>query len=135
MQTIEVRVPDIGDFKDIPIIELLVMPGDVIQPGDSLLTLESDKATLDVPAPLGGRVASVEVAPGNKVSHGSLILRLISAEMSEVPAADVLTVPDVTEMAPAPTAAISREVPVGRLAKASVQFALNCIKLTTNLPV
>jgi pyruvate dehydrogenase E2 component (dihydrolipoamide acetyltransferase) len=108
MQTIEVRVPDIGDFKDIPIIELLVEPGDVIQPGDPLLTLESDKATLDVPAPLGGRVASVAVAPGNKVSHGSLILRLIGAELSEVQAADVLTVPDVTEMTSAPTAAISQ---------------------------
>lgn len=106
MQTIEVRVPDIGDFKDIPIIELLVKPGDVIQPGDPLLTLESDKATLDVPAPLGGRVASVAVAPGNKVSHGNLILRLISAELSEVQAADVLTVPDVAEMTRAPTAAI-----------------------------
>jgi pyruvate/2-oxoglutarate dehydrogenase complex dihydrolipoamide acyltransferase (E2) component len=74
MQNIEVRVPDIGDFKDIPIIELLVKPGDVIQPGDPLLTLESDKATLDVPAPLGGRVADAIGAKAASARAGKLKL-------------------------------------------------------------
>ena len=52
----EVRVPDIGDFKDVPVIEVLVKPGDTVKPEDALVTLESDKATMDVPAPLGGVV-------------------------------------------------------------------------------
>ena len=52
----EVRVPDIGDFKDVPVIEVLVKPGDTVKAEDALVTLESDKATMDVPAPLGGVV-------------------------------------------------------------------------------
>ena len=50
------RVPDIGDFKDVPVIEVMVKPGDTVKAEDSLVTLESDKATMDVPAPLGGTV-------------------------------------------------------------------------------
>ncbi|MFI4953544.1 MAG: biotin/lipoyl-containing protein, partial [Burkholderiales bacterium] len=56
MSTIEVKVPNIGDFKDVPVIEILVKPGDTVKAEDSLLTLESDKATMDVPAPAGGVV-------------------------------------------------------------------------------
>ncbi len=76
---LEVRVPDIGDFKDIPVIEVLVKPGDVIKPEDSLVTLESDKATMDVPAPVAGTVLEIKVKPGDKVSQGSLILMLDAA--------------------------------------------------------
>jgi pyruvate/2-oxoglutarate dehydrogenase complex dihydrolipoamide acyltransferase (E2) component len=54
MPVIKVNVPDVGDFKDIPVIEVLVKPGDQVQEEDSLLTLESDKATMDVPSPLNG---------------------------------------------------------------------------------
>ena len=57
----EVRVPDIGDFKDVPVIEIMVKPGDVVKPEDALVTLESDKATMDVPAPLGGKVQNITV--------------------------------------------------------------------------
>ncbi len=67
----EVRVPDIGDFKDVPVIEIMVKPGDTVKAEDPLVTLESDKATMDVPAPLGGTVQEVKVKVGDKVSEGT----------------------------------------------------------------
>jgi len=76
MSAIEVKVPDIGDFKDIPIIEVFVKAGDVVAAEDSLISLESDKATMDVPAPAAGTVKEVHVKLGDKVSEGSLILVL-----------------------------------------------------------
>lgn len=72
----EIRVPDIGDFKDVPVIELLVKPGDTVKAEDSLITLESEKATLDVPAPAPGVIAELKVKLGDKVSEGSLIALL-----------------------------------------------------------
>jgi pyruvate dehydrogenase E2 component (dihydrolipoamide acetyltransferase) len=72
----EVRVPDIGDFKDVPVIEILVAPGDRVETDTSLMTLESDKASMDVPAPFAGVVQSIEVKIGDKVSQGDLILLL-----------------------------------------------------------
>jgi pyruvate dehydrogenase E2 component (dihydrolipoamide acetyltransferase) len=72
----EVRVPDIGDFKEVPVIEVMVKPGDTVKPEDPLITLESDKATMDVPAPLGGVVQEVKVRVGDKVSEGSIVLML-----------------------------------------------------------
>jgi dihydrolipoamide dehydrogenase len=75
-QTIEIRVPDIGSFKDVPVIEVLVKPGDSVKQEDSLITLESDKATLEVPAPATGVVKEIKVKVGDKVSEGSLILTL-----------------------------------------------------------
>jgi pyruvate dehydrogenase E2 component (dihydrolipoamide acetyltransferase) len=76
MSTIEVKVPDIGDFTDVPVIEVLVKPGDTVKAEDSLVTLESDKATMDVPAPAAGTVKSMGVKVGDKVSEGHLILTL-----------------------------------------------------------
>jgi pyruvate dehydrogenase E2 component (dihydrolipoamide acetyltransferase) len=78
----EVRVPDIGDFKDVPIIEIMVKPGDAIKPEDPLVTLESDKATMDVPAPLGGTVQELNVKVGDKVSEGTVILTLVTESAS-----------------------------------------------------
>ena len=72
----EVLVPDIGDFADVPVIEVLVSPGDTVAPEDPLVTLESDKATMDVPAPFGGTVAEIRVSVGDTVSEGSPILAL-----------------------------------------------------------
>ncbi|HST82037.1 MAG TPA: dihydrolipoyllysine-residue acetyltransferase [Kineosporiaceae bacterium] len=72
----EVRVPDIGDFTDVPIIEVHVKPGDRVNEDDPLLTLESDKATMDVPSPLAGVVREVPVKVGDQVSQGSLILQV-----------------------------------------------------------
>nr|WP_294512905.1 dihydrolipoyllysine-residue acetyltransferase [uncultured Rhodopila sp.] len=83
--TIEVKIPDIGDFSDVPIVEIMVKPGDAVKPEDVLLTLESDKATLDVPSPAAGTVASVSVAVGDKVSEGSVILLLDAASAAPAP--------------------------------------------------
>jgi dihydrolipoamide dehydrogenase len=90
---IEVKVPDIGDFKDLPIIDILVKPGDTVAPEDPLVSLESDKATMDVPSPVAGVVREVVVKLGDKVSEGSLILLL------EETAAATAT---ATSLAPAP---------------------------------
>ena len=76
MSTIDVKIPDIGDFKDVPIIEILVGPGDTVSPEDPLITLESDKATMEVPAPQAGKVVEVLVSIGDKVSEGMAILKL-----------------------------------------------------------
>ena len=78
--TIEVRVPDIGDFKDVPVIEVLVKAGDTVKAEDALITLESDKATMDVPSPAAGTVAELKVKAGDKLSEGSLILTLTTAD-------------------------------------------------------
>jgi pyruvate dehydrogenase E2 component (dihydrolipoamide acetyltransferase) len=79
MSVIEVKVPDIGDFKNIPVIEVLVKPGDSVNREAPLVTLESDKATMEVPAPAAGRVKEIRVKVGDKVSEGSLVLLLESA--------------------------------------------------------
>jgi dihydrolipoamide dehydrogenase len=111
MSTIEVVVPDIGDFKDVPVIEVFVKPGDVVKAEDSLVTLESDKATMDVPAPAAGVVKDLKVKVGDKVSEGSAILTLETASAGAVagkpasaPQAAAPT-PATPKAAPAPTAA------------------------------
>jgi pyruvate dehydrogenase E2 component (dihydrolipoamide acetyltransferase) len=76
---IDVKVPDIGDFKDVPVIEVLVKLGDVVKVDQSLITLESDKATMDVPSPVAGAVAEIVAKVGDKVSMGTLIARVDSA--------------------------------------------------------
>ena len=76
----DVLVPDIGDFKDIPVIEVLVKPGDTVSPEESLITLESDKATMEVPAPFGGTVKEMKVKVGDKISEGAVILSIESSD-------------------------------------------------------
>ncbi len=76
MSMIEVKVPDIGDFTDIPVIEIFVKPGDAVKAEDSLVTLESDKATMDVPSPVAGTVKELKVKLGDKVAEGTLIVVL-----------------------------------------------------------
>jgi dihydrolipoyl dehydrogenase len=78
--TIEVRVPDIGDFTDVPVIELLVAAGDTIAAEDPLVTLESDKATMDVPSPVAGTIGQLRVKVGDRVSEGSVLLTLEPAQ-------------------------------------------------------
>jgi dihydrolipoyl dehydrogenase len=80
----EVRVPDIGDFSGVPVIEVHVAPGDKVNAEDPLLTLESDKATLDVPAPTGGTVTAVKIAVGDTVSEGTPIVDLQTGEPAPV---------------------------------------------------
>jgi dihydrolipoyl dehydrogenase len=109
MAAIEVKVPDIGDFQDVPIIEVLVKPGDTIEPEDPLIALESDKATMEVPAPQAGTVVEIKVAIGDKVSEGTLILTMEPAEgASASPATGAATEPaaaPTAPSAPAPAAA------------------------------
>ena len=76
---VEVRVPDIGDFDHVDVIDILVKPGDVIKPEDPLITLESEKATMDIPAPAGGTVLAINVAVGDQIGEGALILTLLPA--------------------------------------------------------
>ncbi|RCW78463.1 dihydrolipoyllysine-residue acetyltransferase [Paracoccus lutimaris] len=83
---VEVNVPDIGDFKDVPVITVLVKVGDTIAAEDPLIELESDKATMEVPSPVAGRIASIVVKEGDRVSEGSVILT-VEAEGSDAAAA------------------------------------------------
>ena len=76
----EVKVPDIGDFKDVPIIDIHVKVGDAINAEDPLITLESDKATMDVPAPSAGTIRQVLVKVGDRVSEGTPIVLLAANE-------------------------------------------------------
>jgi len=87
MATIEVQVPDIGDFKDVPVIEVLVKPGDTVGIEDPLVTLESDKATMDVPSPAAGKVVEVHVKVGDRVSQGARVIVLEAAAAAGKPAA------------------------------------------------
>jgi len=102
MSAIEIRVPDIGDFKDVPVIEVFVKPGDVVAAEDPLLTLESDKATMDVPAPGAGTVREVKVKVGDKVSEGTLILMLDAAQEAAAAPSPAAPAPG-----PAPSSAAS----------------------------
>ncbi|HUJ86627.1 MAG TPA: dihydrolipoyl dehydrogenase [Burkholderiales bacterium] len=83
----EVKVPDIGDFKDVEVIEVLVKPGDTVAKEQSLITLESDKATMEIPSPEAGVVKELKVKVGDKVSQGAQILALESAAAAPAPAA------------------------------------------------
>jgi dihydrolipoamide dehydrogenase len=109
MSTIDVKVPDIGDFKDIPVIEIFVKPGDTVAAEDSLVTLESDKATMDVPSPVAGKVREVHVKLGDKVSEGTLIVVLENATAALAPAA---AAPPAAAARPATGAGPAPVVPV-----------------------
>ncbi|MBP6514659.1 MAG: 2-oxo acid dehydrogenase subunit E2, partial [Steroidobacteraceae bacterium] len=85
---IEVTVPDIGDFKDVEVIDVLVRPGDAVEREQALLTLETEKATMDVPSPAAGRVLELRVAKGDHVSRGTLVL-VLEAEAGAAAAAPV----------------------------------------------
>jgi dihydrolipoamide dehydrogenase len=104
---VEVKVPDIGDFKDVPVIDVMVKVGDVLEQEDSLITLESDKATMEVPTPHAGVVKAMKVKVGDKVSQGSVILLLETAEAATAvaaPAAAPAKAAPAAPAAPAPAA-------------------------------
>jgi dihydrolipoamide dehydrogenase len=81
----EIRVPDIGDFADVPVIEVHVSPGDVVAVEDPLVTLESDKATMDVPSPVAGTIGEVRIAVGDRVSQGDVVATLEGQEQAGTP--------------------------------------------------
>src|SRR5690606_27104723 len=120
----EVRVPDLGDFDAVDVIEVHVAPGDRIEKDDPLVTLETDKATMDVPSPSGGTVVSVAVEAGSKVSTGDVIVTLEAADSEAAPSedggADVETAasdaaPEARETRP--SSADSGRTPVGGVAE------------------
>ena len=107
----DVFVPDIGDFKNIPVIEVLVKPGDTVKAEDSLITLESDKATMEVPAPFAGVVKELKIKPGDKVSEGAAILSLEVSEGVAAPATAAPAAPQKSATAPAPAAVAQAPAP------------------------
>ena len=123
---VEVRLPDIGDFKDVPVIEILVSAGDQVSVDQSLITLESDKATMEIPSPHAGKVMSVAVSVGDTLSQGDLVLTLApqiqpaeirsgvpeaaTEETGPAPAQEAPTKPDTA--GPVPGEAARRQAPV-----------------------
>jgi dihydrolipoamide dehydrogenase len=111
MSMVEVKVPDIGDFKEVEVIEVMVKPGDTIKVDQSLITVESDKASMEIPASHAGRVKEVKVKIGDKVAEGSLLLILeadvASAAAPSVPAAAAPSAPSAPASVAAPAAAPS----------------------------
>ena len=99
MALIEVKVPDIGDFKDVEIIEVLVKPGETITKEQSLITVESDKASMEIPSSHAGTVKELRVKLGDKVSEGAIVLTLEAGEGAAAPP------PAAKAAAPSPVAA------------------------------
>jgi pyruvate dehydrogenase E2 component (dihydrolipoamide acetyltransferase) len=118
----EVRVPDIGDFSDVPIIEIMVSPGDTVAAEDPLVTLESDKATMDVPSPQEGVVQELKVSVGDTVSEGSVLLTLQPGGADEEQAKESVVQPAAEEAAAAeqpPAAAAPEAAPAAAPAPAA----------------
>ena len=105
MALIEITVPDIGDFKDVAVIEVLVKPGDTIKAEQSLVTVESDKASMEIPSSAAGVVKELKVAVGDKVNQGSVLLLLESAGAAAPAPAPAAPAPAPVAAAPAPQAA------------------------------
>ena len=115
-QLIDIKVPDIGDFTDVPVIEVFVKPGDVIKIDDALVTLESDKATMDVPASAAGTVKEVLVKLGDRISEGTVVVRVEASDAAATSAtasapAPVDAAPASTSAAPAAGGLIDVKVP------------------------
>jgi dihydrolipoamide dehydrogenase len=104
-QLTEIKVPDIGDFKDVAVIEVLVQPGDTVEEETSLITLETDKASIEVPSPQAGVVKELKVKVGDKISEGSVILML------EPTAAEAAAPAETAELASNPAGVIKQEEP------------------------
>jgi dihydrolipoamide dehydrogenase len=120
MALVDVKVPDIGDFKDVAVIELLVKPGDRVAVDQSLITVESDKASMEIPSSHAGVVRELKVALGDKVSEGSVILTLEAADAATASGPAAGSAPaSVESAAPAPVAAASVAPPVAPAAASS----------------
>src|ERR1700722_3375373 len=104
MSLVEVKVPDIGDFKDVPVIEVQVKEGDTVEKDTPLITLESDKATIEVPSDVAGVVKQVVVSVGDKVSEGTVIVKVEATEGAATQAAEPAKGGDAAAQKPAPAA-------------------------------
>ncbi|MFO0231512.1 MAG: biotin/lipoyl-containing protein, partial [Burkholderiales bacterium] len=114
MATIELKVPDIGDFADVEVIELLVSPGDAVKAEQSLLTVESDKASMEIPSSAAGRIVEMRVKLGDKVSKGTVIALLEAAEAgASAPAPAPAAAPAPTPAAAPPRATALAPAPPG----------------------
>ena len=100
MSIIEIKVPDIGDFKDVEVIEVLVKPGDMVKVDQSLVTVESDKASMEIPSSHAGVIKEMKIKLGDKVSEGSLVLLLESADATETAAITASSSPATPPVAP-----------------------------------
>src|SRR6516164_6411669 len=108
----QVKVPDIGDFKDVPIIDIHVKVGDAVNAEDPLITLESDKATMDVPAPSAGTVSQILVKVGDRISEGAPIVLLTSNEAGALKQpTSLLSQQEPAPAAPAPAAPAAAAAP------------------------
>ena len=137
MASMEITVPDIGDFTDVPIVEIHVKPGDPVNAEDSLITLESDKATMDVPAPSSGTVEKLLVKVGDRVGQGTaiLLLRVDEGAMTQPPS--LLPQQDTLPTPPAKTADLPNSLPSatseGPAAAAMFMPAPACVAWRENL--
>jgi len=129
MSAVEVKVPDIGDFKDIPVIEIFVKPGDAVAVEDSLVTLESDKATMDVPSPAAGVVKEVHVKLGDKVSEGKLIVVLEAVGAGAAIPRAAAPAPPPSPAAPANAQAKAAPAPVPGAATYAGKADIECTML------
>jgi len=113
-QTTEIRLPDIGDFDSVAIIEVLVAPGDRVEKEQSLITLESDKATMEIPSPAAGVVAALQVKVGDRVSEGDVILLLEDAAAAQAPASEAHAATPAQTPAPEKAAARPESAPAAK---------------------
>ena len=113
-QIIEVKVPDIGDFSDVPVIDLFVKVGDAIKVDDAIATLESDKATMDVPSTVAGTVREVLVQLGSRVSEGALLIKVEAGAAAAAALAPQAVASATAPAAPAPVAAASAPAPAAQ---------------------
>ncbi len=115
-QWIEIEVPDIGDFEDVDVVEIFVAPGDHVQPNESLIALETDKASVEIPATVGGVVQELRIAVGDKVRQGSpiLILRPDAAGATETPPQAETAPPPPPAASPAPPAPAPPALPASQ---------------------
>ena len=120
--TREILVPDIGDFENVDVIEVLVKPGDTVSAEDPLITLESDKATMDVPSPASGKVREIKISVGDKVSEGSLVAVIEAEDAAAEPAKSEPAPATPEPAAPAPVTA-SAPAPVAATAPAAADVA------------
>ena len=105
MALVDIKVPDIGDFAEVGVIELLVQPGDTVAKDQSLITVESDKASMEIPSSHAGVVKALKVKIGDKIAEGSVILSLEAAEgAAAAPASSAAAATSAPKQAPAPAA-------------------------------